>query len=40
MKVEDWHTDALKPHWRARIGAADLREFCLRSIALIEDTVR
>src|SRR5262245_28195678 len=37
MEVEDWHTHALKSHWRARIGAADLREFFLRYYALIQD---
>jgi hypothetical protein len=39
IEVEDWHPHARGPHWRARIGAVDLREFCLRYIALIEDTV-
>jgi hypothetical protein len=39
IEVEDWHPRARGPHWRARIGAADLRAFCLRYIALIEDTV-
>jgi hypothetical protein len=38
IEVEDWHPHARGPHWRARIGAADLRTFCLRYVALIEDT--
>jgi DNA-binding MarR family transcriptional regulator len=39
VEVEDWHPHARSPHWRARIGAAELRAFCLRYVALIEDTV-
>jgi DNA-binding MarR family transcriptional regulator len=39
IEVEDWHPHARGPHWRARIGASDLRGFSLRYIALIEDTV-
>jgi DNA-binding MarR family transcriptional regulator len=39
IEVEDWHPHARGPHWRARIGAADLRAFCLRYVALIKDTV-
>jgi DNA-binding MarR family transcriptional regulator len=39
IEVEDWHPHAREPHWRARIGAADLRAFCLRYVDLIEDTV-
>jgi DNA-binding MarR family transcriptional regulator len=38
IEVEDWHPHARGPHWRARIGAADLRVF-LRYIALIEGTI-
>jgi DNA-binding MarR family transcriptional regulator len=39
IEVEDWHPHARRPHWRARIAAADLRAFCLRYAALIEQTV-
>jgi hypothetical protein len=39
IEVEDWHPHARRPHWRARIAAADLRAFCLRYVALIEQTV-
>jgi hypothetical protein len=38
IEVEDSHPHARGPHWCTRIGAAELRAFCLRYVALIEDT--
>jgi hypothetical protein len=37
IEIEDWHPHARGPHWRGRIGAAELRLFCLRYIALLEE---
>jgi hypothetical protein len=37
--VEDYKSGSEKPHWKARICATELREFCLRFIRLLDDTI-
>ena len=39
IEVEDYKPGASTPYWRASIRGHDLREFCLRFIALIEETL-
>lgn len=36
IRVENYYPKSSTPHWRARISAADLRDFCLRFIQLLE----
>lgn len=37
--VEDYKKNANEPHWRARICCKDLRNFCLRFIDLLDQTI-
>jgi hypothetical protein len=39
IQVEDYRLRATNPYWRASIGAADLRKFCLSLVDLIEQTI-
>jgi len=39
IEVEDYEPDAKVPYWRARICATGLRDFCLRFIHLLDETI-
>jgi hypothetical protein len=39
IEVEDYKPGASAPYWRASINGFDFREFCLRFISLVEETI-
>ncbi len=39
IEVADHKPGDRAPYWRARIGAPELKQFCLRFIRLLEETV-
>jgi hypothetical protein len=39
VKVEDYKPNQLSPYWSASMDADQLRDFCLRFVALLENTI-
>lgn len=39
VKIEDYKPNQSTPYWSASMDAAQLRDFCLRFVALLEETI-